>query len=164
MDEGVRQIAMNHWEIVNSLNSRPKSWIFYEWKNAPRSPKNQVPACRGVQVTMGRHKRAKRWANSARDPAQSGRVSAHLAIESGVPWRCSVRATYGRGHCWRRDAGIPTLMHWKCTVSRALTYLRQFCFLNSLSELRFLETPNSFRVNLSAFRREENETDLLIWN
>lgn len=97
LEQGDRQVDKNHGEFVNN-DSRTKSWIFYEWKNAPRSPENQVPACRGVQVTMGRHKRAKRRANSARDVAQSGRVSAHLAIESGVPCRCSLRATYGRGH------------------------------------------------------------------
>lgn len=160
LEEGDRQVDKNHGEFVNN-DSRTKSWIFYEWKNGPRSPENQVPACRGVQVTMGRHKRAKRRANSARDLAQSGRVSAHLAIESGVPCRCSLRATYGRGHslftAWRSNSDLNALkiMHRLEGLSWELltVTLDIFVFWIPRVSWRFLETPHSFRVTLSAFKR-----------
>lgn len=156
-----KSIRTTDSSLTTTQDSRTKSWIFYEWKNAPRSPENQVPACRGVQVTMGRHKRAKRRANSARDLAQSGRVSAHLAIESGVPCRCSLRATYGRGHslftAWRSNSDLNALkiMHRLEGLSWELltVTLGIFVFWIPRVSWGFLETPHSFRVTLSAFKR-----------
>lgn len=164
-----KSIRTSESSLTTTQDSRTKSWIFYEWKNAPRSPENQVPACRGVQVTMGRHKRAKRRANSARDLAQSGRVSAHLAIESGVPCRCSLRATYGRGHslftAWRSNSGLNALkiMHRLEGLSWELLTVtfRHFCFLDSSGELRVLRNPAFFPGHLE--RNQENETDLHYW-